>query len=139
MSLTMKQTGTPPQHQQQQQQPVTNEAVTKQKTPAIFLPLVTDVVQLLDKLNKHPAVKRFSTKATGGAGRELRILCHDLDTYNAVLSVLHQEKLQLYTHQPRQLKGDRVVLKHFHHSTPRAWLRVQVHALGFVTRFVRVY
>ncbi|TDG38837.1 hypothetical protein AWZ03_014742 [Drosophila navojoa] len=105
----------PPQHQQQQQQqPITKETVTKHKIPAIFLPLVADIVPLPDMLNKHPAVKRFSSKATGGAGRGLRIQCHDLDTYNAVPSVLHQEKLQLHTHQPRQLKGYRVVLKHLH-------------------------
>ncbi|XP_043863500.1 uncharacterized protein LOC122756858, partial [Drosophila mojavensis] len=128
----------PPQHQQQQQQPINKDTVTKQRIPAIFLPLVTDVVPLMDMLYKHPSVKGFSTKATGGAGRGLRIHCHDLDTYNAVLSVLQQEKLQLHTHQPRQLKGYRVVLKHLHHSTPCDWLRVQLHALGFMTRFVRV-
>ncbi|TDG38449.1 hypothetical protein AWZ03_015130 [Drosophila navojoa] len=46
---------TPPQHQQHQQQPI--NTVTKQKIPALFLPLVTDVVQLLDKLKKHTALK----------------------------------------------------------------------------------
>ncbi|XP_043864155.1 basic-leucine zipper transcription factor A-like [Drosophila mojavensis] len=58
-------------------------------------------------------------------------------THKAIIDVLAAENVQMHTHQSRNQRGYRVVIKKLHHSIPCDWLRAKLSELGFVVRFVR--
>ncbi|EDW25249.1 GL15765 [Drosophila persimilis] len=84
---------------------------------------------VLEKLQKDPRVGRFSTRVVGREG--LKIQARDRATRDAIVEILGDEEEGLYTHQSKDDRGLRIVVRGLHRTTPTAWLNKAMLEAGF--------
>lgn len=132
IAATALKTLSPPPKSQQLSLNINKETT---KVPPLFMPLVPQIMPILDKLQKIPSIGKFTTKTTANDG--LRVQCEDMNIYNAVLTTLEKDGTHLHTHQLRSQKGFRIIMRHLHHSTPCEWIKLKMRELGFIVRYIR--
>lgn len=106
------------------------------KVPHIFLSKITEIKPLLDLIKNSPGIGKFSTRTSNNG--EIKIQSCNISTYNAIRTVLNNNLIDNYTHQTRNERGYRIIIRHLHHSTPQDWISEQLQKLGYVTRYINV-
>lgn len=113
-----------------------NDAVTSEpKPPPIFIPHVTDIVKMVNRINKEIPSTDYHYKSLSDG--QIRIAIKNVDSYRKVIKYLDQENFSYHTFQLKKERAFRVIIKGLHHTTPIADIKAMLLSLGHQVRSVR--
>lgn len=106
------------------------------KIPSIFIPQIASIEKLFEMIKNSANPINFST--TCGQEGGVRVKCADAASYSNLLELLHNNNIQLHTHQMPQHKGVRIVIKNLHATTPVDSIRSLLSSQGYTTKYINV-
>lgn len=120
-------------NQQQQEEPSNNANVTP-KPPPIFIPGVTNIMNMIESFVTIIPRDDFSYKSQ--RNDEVKVMVSTIESYRKLMKYLENGKINYHTYQIRQERSYRVVLKGIHYTTPVLDIKAELLSLGFDVRNV---
>jgi hypothetical protein len=63
-------------------------------------------------------------------------MTYSTNAYRQIIKLLETNDVNFHTFQINEEKAFRVIIRHLHHSAPKAYIKEELHTLGFITRSV---
>lgn len=104
------------------------------KPPPIFIPNVTNINYMIQKLKVVIPSNEFSYKSV--RNDEIRLMTKSIDSYRKVVKCFDHEKIVYHSYQLKQERSYRVVIKGLHSSTPIDDIKAELITLGHPVRAI---
>jgi len=103
------------------------------KIPPIYIKDDIDFFDFCKKIKPFTDPEGFSTKSSSSG---LKLMTYSINAYRKIIKFLENKNMNFHTFQTNEEKAFRVVIRHLHHTTPTAYIKEELHALGFTTRSI---
>lgn len=104
------------------------------KPPPLFIPGVTNIVDMIKNICKVIPSKDFNYKSLRNG--EVKLSVNNIESYRKLVKCFDDKEVSYHTYQIRQERSYRVVLKGLHHTTPVTDIKAEIISLGFDVRNV---
>jgi hypothetical protein len=92
-----------------------------------------DFFDFCKKIKSFTDPEGFITKSLSSG---LNLTTYSINAYRQIIKFLENKNMNFHTFQINEEKAFQVVIRHLHHTTPRAYIKEELHSLGFTTRSI---
>lgn len=103
------------------------------KIPPIYIKGDINFFDFCKKIKPFTDPEGFNTKSSTSG---LKLMTYSINAYRQIIKLLENENMNFHTFQTNEEKAFRVVIRHLHHTTPTAYIKEELHSLGFTTRSI---
>jgi len=103
------------------------------KIPPIYIKGNIDFFDFCKKIKTFTDPEGFNTKSSSSG---LKLMTYSINAYRQIIKFLEKKNMNFHTFQTNEEKAFRVVIRHLHHTTPAAYIKEELHSLGFTTRSI---
>ncbi|CAH1713632.1 unnamed protein product [Aphis gossypii] len=103
------------------------------KIPPIYIKDNIDFFDFCKKIKPFTDPEGFNTKSSSSG---LKLMTYSIKAYRQIIKFLENQNMNFHTFQTHEEKAFRVVIRHLHHTTPTAYIKEELHSLGFTTRLI---
>jgi len=103
------------------------------KIPPKYIKDDIDFFDFCKKIKPFTGPDGFNTKSSSSG---LKLMTYSINAYRQIIKFLENNNMNFHTYQTNEEKAFRVVIRHLHHTTPTAYIKEELHSLGFITRSI---
>lgn len=103
------------------------------KIPPIYIKGDIDFFDFCKQIKTFTDPEGFNTKSSSSG---LKLMTYSINAYRQIIKFLEKKNMNFHTFQTNEEKAFRVVIRHLHHTTPAAYIKEELHSLGFTTRSI---